>query len=124
MFDGRCFHPARRLFRVLFSALGDRSPELTGDFQLTQVRYLRVVPRTRTTLRCTQGRAWVTLECDSQDYFLLCGERMTLEAGRWAVIEGIPECRLSVQKFGATNENEFGVRLDAVECGVGSAEGL
>lgn len=58
-------------------------------------------PRHRTTLRCMQGRAWVTFEFDSHDYFLLCGQDMTLEAGRRVFVDGIPECSLSVQELGS-----------------------
>lgn len=97
MFNGRCSHRAIRLARMLLGALGDGAPALTGDFQLTQVKQLRILPRSRTTLRCTQGRAWVTFEFDSRDYLLLSGERMTLAAGRRAFIEGISESPLSVQ---------------------------
>lgn len=97
MFDGPRSYPAKRMFRAFVGALGDGAPALTGDFQLTRVRHLRIFPRSRTMLRCVQGRAWVTFEFDSRDHFLLCGQRMTLEAGRPAFIEGIPECSLSMR---------------------------
>jgi hypothetical protein len=97
MFSGKWSYLVRRLLRILSGAFGRGSPMLTGEFELIRVTQLRVTARRRATLRCTSGKAWVTFEFDPQDYFLLCGQTVTIAAGRRAFIKGIPECSLSIR---------------------------
>lgn len=86
---------AALLRRILFARVRRRPPRLSGDFELTRVKRLRIRPRSHTTIRCTDGCAWVTLDLEYEDRVLCKGDSIALAAGRGAFVVGEPECGLS-----------------------------
>jgi len=93
--DDRSASIAVRLRSILRMRFRSKPSRLSGDFELTRVKRLRIMPRSHTTIRCTYGCAWVTLDLEYEDRVLFQGDLLALPTGKGAFVVGQPECGLS-----------------------------
>ncbi len=49
-----------------------------------------------TTLQVIEGRAWITIDGEPDDWFVAAGERFVIEPGQLALVQADPTCSLAV----------------------------
>ena len=59
-------------------------------------------------LKVAGGRAWITVEGEPDDWFVLPGEAFSVPAGRSTVIEADPSCLLSFEAGKSRARSGFG----------------